>query len=178
MAGSLTIPTQTLIMMKIVVCLVALLLTGIAGFGQLKGFSLGPFAEAAYPTGSFAETNKNGYGLGLGADVRLGKIGVSGSVGYMRFGGKDVKTGDGIFGAPAVKAVPGRVGLKYRFVPALYAKVETGVARFTGSNKESAIIFSPGIGVRLLGLDIQGKYEIWSAAQTYRFWGIKAGINF
>lgn len=168
---------QTWFVMKFLTCALFFLFATLASYGQLKGFSLGPFAEAAWPTGEFSQTNKNGYGVGLGADVRLGKIGVTGSVGYMHFGGKDLKTSEGIMNMPAIKAVPIRVGLKYRIVPALYAKVESGVARFTGTN-ESAVIFAPGLGVRLLGLDIQGKYEIWRTQQTYSFWGIKAGLNF
>ena len=168
---------QILFVMKFLICSLALLIASYASYGQLKGFSLGPFAEAAWPTGEFSQTNKNGYGIGLGADVRLGKVGVMGSVGYMHFGGKDVKTNEGLMNMPTVKAIPIRVGLKYRIVPALYAKVESGVARFTGTN-ESAMIFSPGLGVRFLGLDIQGKYEIWRAQETYSFWGIKAGLNF
>ena len=144
---------------------------------QLKGFSLGPFVEAGWPTGSFKETNKNGYGAGLGADVRLGKIGVSGSVGYMHFGGKTINKEDGNIAMPSINAVPVRVGLKYRIVPALYAKLESGVAKFTGGD-QSAFIISPGIGVRILGFDFQAKYEIWKKQETYSFWGLKAGINF
>ena len=153
------------------------MLACLSGRAQLKGFSLGPFAETGMPTGNFKETNKNGYGAGFGADVRLGKIGVTGSVGYMHFGGKTInKAGENI-DMPAIKAVPVRVGLKYRIVPALYAKLESGVAKFTGSD-QSAIIFSPGIGIRILGLDVQAKYEVWKKEQTYSFWGLKAGINF
>ena len=144
---------------------------------QLKGFSLGPFAEIATPTGDFKATHKNGYGAGLGADIRLGKIGVTGSIGYMQFGGKSTHSEAGAIKYPSLKAVPMRVGLKYRIVPALYAKLESGVAKFTGGN-ESAFILSPGIGIRILGLDVQAKYEIWKADQTYTFLGLKAGFNF
>jgi hypothetical protein len=163
--------------MKILLSALFMIFSTIAGYSQLKGFSIGPFAEAGWPTGEFSQTNKNGYGVGLGADVRLGKLGVTGSVGYMHFGGKDLKTSEGVVENRALKVVPVRIGLKYRLVPALYAKVETGVARMNGAN-ESAAIFSPGLGVRILGLDIQGKYEIWKAQRTFSFWGIKAGLNF
>lgn len=177
MAGSLVAFLANDRHMKFVIVALIMTLASLPGKGQLKGFSLGPFAEAGWPTGDFQKSNKNGYGAGLGADIRLGKIGLTGSVSYMHFGGKTLHTGDGLVDMPSVRAVPVRVGLKYRIVPALYAKVESGVAKFTGSN-ESAVIFSPGIGVRLLGLDIQGKYEIWKNQQTYGFWGVKAGINF
>ncbi|MGZ8557334.1 MAG: outer membrane beta-barrel protein [Chitinophagaceae bacterium] len=163
--------------MKTVLVLLSLILMLLPGQAQLKGFSVGPFAEKGMPTGSFKETNKNGYGAGFGADVRLGKIGFTGSVAYMHFGGKTInKAGENI-NMPAIKAVPLRVGLKYRIVPALYAKLESGIARFSGGD-ESAIIFSPGIGIRILGLDVQAKYEIWKREQSYSFWGLKAGINF
>jgi hypothetical protein len=156
---------------------IAFLFSGIAGSAQLKGFSLGPFAEAGWPTGDFKETNKNGYGGGFGADIRLGKIGITGSVGYMHFGGKTIDKVDGLVSMPSIDAVPIRAGLKYRLAPALYAKLETGVARFTNGN-ESAMILSPGIGLRFLGLELQAKYEIWQRTEAISFWGLKAGFNF
>lgn len=174
MAGSLPIFVKAF--MKILLS-TALVLFSLAGHAQLKGFSLGPYAEMATPTAGFKDTHKNGYGAGIGADIRLGKIGLTGSVGYIHFEGKSVFTGETAKDYSSVKAVPLRVGLKYRFIPALYAKLESGVARFTGGD-ESAFIFSPGIGVRVLGLDIQAKYELWKADQTYSFLGLKAGFNF
>ena len=162
--------------MKVLVILI-MTLAWLPGQSQLKGFSLGPFAEAAWPVGDFKETNKKGYGVGLGADIRLGKIGLTGSVGYMHFGGKTIYKEGGPIGMPSIKAVPVRVGLKYRIIPALYAKMESGVAKFTGGN-QAAVILSPGLGVRLLGFDLQAKYEVWKNEQTYSFWGLKAGINF
>lgn len=153
------------------------MLAVIAASAQLKGFGFGPYAEYARPTGSFSETHKTGLGGGLGADIRLGKIGLTGSAGYMQFGGKNMYTEAGNAKMSAVKAFPIRVGIKYRFVPALYAKLESGMAKFSGGD-ESAFIISPGIGIRLLGLDLQAKYEIWKADQTYTFMGLKAGINF
>jgi hypothetical protein len=163
--------------MKFSLVVIVLMLAWIPAQSQLKGFSLGPFAEAAWPAGNFKETNKNGYGAGLGADIRLGKIGLTGSVGYMHFGGKTINKEAGPIDMPSINAVPVRVGLKYRIIPVLYAKLESGVAKFTGGD-ESAFIFSPGIGVRILGFDFQAKYEIWKSEQTYSFLGLKAGINF
>ncbi|WP_276504111.1 hypothetical protein [Terrimonas pollutisoli] len=157
--------------------LVAFISTSFLCQAQLKGFSLGPYAEMGWPTGDFQQSNKTGIGAGLGADIRLGKIGVTGSVGYMHFGGKTMTKTEGPVDMPAIKAVPVRVGLKYRLAPALYAKLESGVAKFTGTD-ESAVIFAPGVGVRLLGLELQAKYEIWKRDQAYSFWGLKAGFNF
>jgi hypothetical protein len=154
-----------------------LLVPGINSSAQLKGFSVGPFIEGGWPMGRFQEENKNGIGAGIGADVRLGKIGLTGSIGYMQFGGKTIVKDGGTVSTPTLKAVPIRAGIKYRLAPALYAKLESGVASFSGSN-ESAIIISPGIGVRILGLELQAKYEVWKTQQAYPFWGLKAGFNF
>jgi hypothetical protein len=153
------------------------LISGLTGSAQLKGFSIGPFLEAGWPTGNFKEKNKNGIGAGLGADIRLGKIGITGSVGYMHFAGKTINKEDGSVKMPAINAMPVRAGLKYRLAPSLYAKLESGVAKFTGTN-ESALIISPGIGVRILGLELQAKYEVWKNQEAYSFWGLKAGLNF
>jgi len=153
------------------------LVPGINASAQLKGFSVGPFIEGAWPMGSFQQENKNGIGAGFGADVRLGKIGLTGSVGYMHFGGKTIVKDNGTISMPALKAVPVRAGIKYRLAPALYAKLESGVAKFSGTD-ESAIIISPGIGVRILGLELQAKYEVWKRQEAYAFWGLKAGFNF
>jgi hypothetical protein len=129
------------------------------------------------PTSDFEQTNKNGFGAGFGADIRLGKAGVTGSVGYMYFGGKTLHSGNETADMPSFNVIPMRAGLKYRLAPGVYAKLEGGVARFTDDN-ESALIFSPGVGVRILGLDVQAKYEVWKNDQTFSFLGIKAGFNF
>ena len=88
-----------------------------------------------------------------------------------------MEKGDGIVKMPAVNAIPMRAGLKYRLAPAIYAKLESGVAKFTNGD-QSAIIFSPGIGVRFVGFEVQAKYEIWKKDKAYGFWGLKAGYNF
>jgi len=153
------------------------ILIWLPGHAQLKGLSLGPFVETGWLEGNFKETNKNGYGAGLGADIRLGKIGITGSVGYLHFGGKTINKGGENIDMPSINAVPVRIGLKYRIVPALYAKLESGVAKFTNGD-QPAFIFAPGIGIRILGIDVQAKYEIWEKEQGCYFWGLKAGINF
>src|SRR5882757_4621100 len=79
---------------------------------QLKGFSIGPYAEMAWPIGKLDETNKNGIGAGLNADIRLGKIGLTGSVGYIHFAGKTIVANEGSVDMPAINAVPIRAGIK------------------------------------------------------------------
>jgi hypothetical protein len=75
----------------------------------------------------------------------------------------------------AINAIPLRAGVKYRLVPALYVKLEGGVANYLNS-KSSAVIISPGIGLRVLGLDVQAKYETW--VNEGSGWGVKLGYNF
>ena len=153
------------------------ILTALQSNAQLKGFSIGPYAEAAWPMGKLKETNENGIGAGLNADIRIGKLGLTAAAGFIHFGGKTITTNEGTTGAPAINAIPVRAGIKYRFVPALYFKLEGGVANYTNGNG-SAFILSPGIGLRLLGLDVQAKYEAWMNDGTSAFWGVKVGYNF
>ena len=159
------------------VFLISLLLSVIASAAQVKGFGFGPYVEAGWPTGNLEQSLKTGIGAGLGADIRLGKAGFTGSIGYMHFAAKEIIGENEIVCGGPLNALPIRAGFKYRFAPALYAKLESGVAKFTGTN-ESALIFSPAIGVRILGLDLQAKYEVWKKEETYSFLGLKAGFNF
>jgi hypothetical protein len=159
------------------VFLIPFLLSLIAGAAQVKGFGFGPYVEAGWPTGNYEQSIKTGIGAGLGADIRLGRVGLTGSIGYMHFAAKTIITENEIVCGGPLNVLPIRAGFKYRLAPALYAKLESGVAKFTGNN-ESAIIFSPGIGLRLLGLDLQAKYEVWKNQETYSFLGVKAGFNF
>ena len=153
------------------------MILGFESNAQLKGFSLGPYIETARPTGHFEETHKNGAGIGLSADIRLGKWGLTGSAGYIHFSGKTITNTEGTRDVPDVNAIPIRAGIKYRLVPIIYLKLEGGVANYT-KGAGSAVIVSPGIGLRVLGLDVQAKYEAWVNEGTSSFWGLKVGYNF
>src|SRR5215510_8978052 len=98
--------------------LLAITITGLSlqAAAQLKGFSFGPYVEIGWPTGGLATTNGNGIGAGLDAGIRLGKIGLTGSAGYIRFGGRPIATADGVKHYPSREAIPLRVGIRYRFL--------------------------------------------------------------
>lgn len=158
--------------------LLLLLFAATLSQAQLKGFGFGPYAERVWTTGSSADLYKSGFGGGFSADIRLpAKLGITGSAGFLHIGGRAINTESGPVKNEAINAFPLRAGLKFRPLPLLYFKMEAGSAHFTG-NRGSAFLLSPGIGVRILGIDIQGKYERWYNEPGTRFWAIRAGINF
>ncbi|PUZ27310.1 hypothetical protein DCM91_08165 [Chitinophaga costaii] len=166
---------------------VALLCLGsTAALAQLKRFSIGPYIETGAPAGDFHDTHDVGWGGGVNADIKLiAGLGITGSVGYMHFGGKTTTitnpdSSPGKYTYPNVSAIPIRVGVKYHFFPLLYVKVEGGVANFTNTKYRdgAAAIFAPGIGIRILMIDVEAKYELWHKDGSSGFWGLKAGVNF
>jgi hypothetical protein len=157
---------------------------GFQSQAQLKRFSIGPYVETGVPTGDFKDTHNAGWGAGLNADIKLiAGLGVTGSAGYIRFGGKsfDYSAVDGPVGKfSARQAFPVRVGVKYKFpIPLLYVKAEGGTATYVGDYSGTATLFAPGIGIRFLGLDVEAKYEAWfKDGDHLGFFGLKAGYNF
>jgi hypothetical protein len=144
---------------------------------QLKGFSIGPYVERAIPIGIMEDQYQKGLGAGIGGDLKLpGKLGLTGSVGVLRFAGMNAETPEGFKNNKALMATPVRVGIKYR-LPLVYLKLESGNARLN-DDKGNGFILSPGIGIRVLGLDVQAKHETWFRNENLSFWGLKASYNF
>ncbi|MBA2746992.1 MAG: hypothetical protein H0U44_12265 [Flavisolibacter sp.] len=153
------------------------LLATLQAQAQLKGFSVGPYAERAWTTGDLQSKYENGFGAGIGADIKLpGKLGLTGSMGILRFGGKNIEHQGVNEKVKALMATPLRVGIKYR-LPIVYLKLESGTVKLNDGNG-SALILSPGAGIRIFGLDVQAKYETWIRSNPYSFYGIRAAYNF
>lgn len=160
-------------MRSISLLLVVLLCSVCSAHAQLKGFSIGPYVEAAWPRGDFAQSNRNGIGAGLAADIKLGNhLAAMGSYGILHFGAQ--RGSD--FSGQTINARPLRLGLKYK-LPLLYFKMESGSAKL-GSGMGNAVILSPGVGIRLLGLDLQGSYESWLGDQHMSFASLKLAYHF
>ncbi|UYQ94610.1 hypothetical protein MKQ68_05830 [Chitinophaga horti] len=157
-----------------------LLLAVSSASAQLKRFSIGPYVEGGFPVGDLSETHNTGIGAGLNADIKLlAGFTATGSVGYMHFPGKDITLDNGVEAeVKSFDAIPVRLGLKYKLFSVLYAKVEAGTAHLTKEDAGTAFIVSPGVGVRILMFDIQGKYEAWFRDGSAGFLGVKASINF
>ncbi|MBV7531446.1 hypothetical protein [Chitinophaga sp. sic0106] len=160
--------------------LLVICVTAQSSQAQLKRFSIGPFVEAGFPTGDFSETHKTGYGIGIGADIKLvAGLTAVGSVSYFYFGGKSFNDGTSSFDFRDLKAIPIRLGLRYNVFSILYAKLEGGTVQYAGGDYNGiGGLVAPGIGIRVLGLDVEGKYEAWFKDATRGFWGLKAGYNF
>jgi len=149
----------------------------ISASAQLKGFSFGPYVEAAWPKGAFEQQQGNGFGLGVTADINLpGHFSATGSAGFLHFR----KSIDSIHAPHTAKssmtALPLRAGLKYK-LPVVYLKIEGGAAKSL-KGEASSLIISPGLGARILGLDIQGNYETWIKEGSKSFWGLRIAYHF
>lgn len=152
-----------------------ILLLSYTASAQLKGFSIGPYVEGAWPTGNFKKMNGNASGIGVAADINLpGKWSATGSAGYLHF--RRLNDRSASESSEAINALPLRAGLKYK-LPLVYLKAEAGSARLL-NGEGSSFIIAPGVGIRLLGLDIQGNYETWIRDKSTHFWSLRLAYHF
>lgn len=154
--------------------LIFTLVTGLSTLAQVKPVSFGVYGEGLFRADNSKEQVKNGFGGGLDFQFKLPvKLAITASAGYVHFGEKTLSATTKI---PEINIAAVRTGLKYR-VNLLYLKMESGAAiPFEEGN--TTVILSPGLGIRLSAIDLQGKYEIWLDKTNQYFYGLKLGIHF
>jgi hypothetical protein len=143
----------------------------------LKAISIGPYAEAGYPTGKMADIRNTGFGIGLAADIRLPllPVSLSASAGYMGFAGKAIPGQPGHY--ESLQGFPLRAAVRWSKGP-FYIVLESGsVSLIKGGNGTSALL-APGIGVRILKIDIRGKYETWFRSGEAQFFAVQGSFKF
>lgn len=148
--------------------------SGLSAKAQVKPLSFGVYGEGLSRADNTKEQVNNGFGGGLDFEFKLPvRLAITGSAGYVHFGEKTLSATTKI---PEINIAAVRAGIKYR-LNLLYAKMEAGTAiPFEQGN--TRVILSPGLGIRLSAIDLQGKYEIWLDETNSCFYGIKIGIHF
>lgn len=166
------------------------LLTAIAGlfaFSSVKaqkdvamtGPKLGIGAEFAFPTGTYGDVYKLGYGGSLLYQHPVAaNLNLTGSAGYLSFKAKDS------FGGGSYGSIPVKAGARYFVAENFFIGGELGAAFSTESGGKTAFAYSPGIGIEFPvsdggAIELGGRYEGWSASSTTRsFIGLRLAYNF
>lgn len=145
---------------------------------QLQHLRWGPYAELGQPAGRLASTQARGLGAGLQLEFRL-PVGMAldGSAGYLRFAAGSPDTASAA-GPSALSAAVFRLGARLKLLTPLYLKLETGQVLYLNGASGSATLLAPGLGLQLLGLDLEAKYEVWEAPYRSGFLGLKLAYLF
>lgn len=125
-----------------------------SAFAQSKGggTSLSAGLELGLPVGDLS----NSQSVGLGASVKalFGETsGLTASVGYMSFSGKEYSSG---LKYQAFNTVPVKVGYRIASEGGFYFEPQVGV---TFNDGESVFTYAPNLGIITAGLDISARYE-------------------
>lgn len=138
----------------------------------------GPYAELGLPAGRMTSAQAGGLGGGLQLELRLPlALALDGSAGYLRFASGTPDTASAT-GPTALSAAVFRVGARLKLLTPLYLKLETGKVLYLHGSSGSATLWAPGLGLQLLGLDIEAKYEVWEAPYRAGFLGLKLAYLF
>lgn len=165
------------------------LLTAIAGlfaFSSVKaqkdvamtGPKLGIGAEFAFPTGSYGDVYKLGYGGSLLYQHPVAaNLNLTGSAGYLSFKAKDT------FGGGSYGSIPVKAGARYFVAENFFIGGELGAVFSTESGGGTAFAYSPGIGVEFpvadkSAIELGARYEGWSKNGTRSFVGLRLAYNF
>lgn len=183
------------------VLMLVLLMTGI-GLAQEGQMKLGVGVELVLPSGSFGDVAGTGFGGTANFLYQLNdQISLSGTAGYISWGGKSIDVGLGTWDY-SYSAIPILVGGRYYFTEGdarVYGSAEIGMYMFSfkltvpsytylgftvpGSEtteSSSEFTIAPGIGYEMkigdnMNLDLSAKYLIISDMSNIN---VRAGVNF
>ncbi len=182
------------------VLMLVLLMTGI-GLAQEGQMKLGVGLELVLPSGSFGDVAGTGFGGTANFLYQLNnQISLSGTAGYISWGGKSFETGLGKY-EYSYSAIPILVGGRYYFTEGdarVYGSAEIGMYLFSWtftspvydvggysfggevSESSSEFTIAPGIGYEMkigdnMNLDLTAKYLMISDANNLN---VRAGVNF
>jgi len=175
---------------KVLILMVLGLAFSTSTFAQNGRFSLG--AELALPMGDFADFSSIGFGGSLRYEYPVSdNIGLTGTVGYLIFGGKAEGDFDGI----DYSMIPIQIGGKYYFTEnqnGMYFGVEVGVhslkAEYTEdfggseisvSTTSTELSYAPALGYHLANVDIGLRYQmIATEGESTSYLGIRLAYVF
>ena len=162
---------------KILVAVIALFIIASSGAfakgGGNNRLSIG--LEVGLPMGDFGDAVNTGFGGSARYEMPMGdNLGLTGTVGYLSFGAKDVPAGISV----SWSMIPIMVGAKYYFTEQqneFYGAFALGITMSTvkatgsvmgidisSSASESDLTFGPGVGYHLDNLDFGLNYNIIS----------------
>jgi len=148
-------------------------------FAQNGRFSIG--ANVAMPMGDFGDAAGVGFGGSLRYEMPVGdNLGLTGTVGYLTFGGKD------FFDGINFNLIPIMVGAKYYFTEqqnGFYAGIAVGMTSSStsaeGSESSTVFTWAPGIGYHLDNIDLGLDYNSYTKDEfTTSYLGLRLAYVF
>lgn len=162
-------------------------------FAQEGKMTLGFGGELSLPSGDFGDVAGTGFGGTANFLYHVSdQLAISGTAGYIMWGGKSLDLGFWGKWEYSYSAIPILAGGRYYFSTGdsrLYGSAEVGLYMFSFTLKvpgrettesESEFVIAPGIGYEMkigdkLNLDLMGKYIIISDMNNI---GVRVGINY
>jgi hypothetical protein len=141
------------------------------------------------PLGTFGDNSKMGFGLVATGDYRMEKdFWLTGSIGFMSFGGKDGSIGSYSYSMPTMTIIPILAGCRYDFTqkgsllcPYIGAELGLFIASVGSSDSENAAASSTDLGITLKGgarYKIDESWDFDGQLKFYNDFGSGASANF
>lgn len=144
-------------------------------------FSIGVIG--ALPTGDLKSTSNFGIGGSLQGEYKAApELGLTVSVDYISFSGKNYSDLGTTIKYPTISLIPILAGGRYYFGGGAYISAQLGITslKASGESSTSAFTYAPGIGYYLSpNFDLLLKYQAASKnGGTIAFIGLRAAYNF